>query len=244
MSKPCLLLQRVVDYENGSDESFWDCELDEVDGASIVKIDGIDVRHFGQKLVSGVTTLYAPGIRVANDRAQVPPNANPVFGRRSDGRRLATVTGDKSVLVLRIKAADATTSSSVNALGNEVFGTTGSLKSQYELCSNDQLRFVPAENTPVVSTVTNGVYQVEITNTVAGVNDNSVIRNAAINQAKADFGVTSLTSIYDHVMVCIPPGTGDWLAYAYVNSWMSAYNDSKFFSEILQSFGLEPSVSF
>jgi hypothetical protein len=26
-------------------------------------------------------------------------------------------------------------------------------------------------------------------------------------------------------LFCMPPGTGDWLAYAYINSWDSYYND-------------------
>jgi hypothetical protein len=36
-----------------------------------------------------------------------------------------------------------------------------------------------------------------------------------------------LDAIADHVIVCLPPGTagGDWLAYAYVNYWLSVFND-------------------
>merc|ERR1712194_146552 len=33
------------------------------------------------------------------------------------------------------------------------------------------------------------------------------------------------SSQYDLVMVCQPPGSGSWVAYAYINSWISFYND-------------------
>ena len=48
-------------------------------------------------------------------------------------------------------------------------------------------------------------------------------------QAASDLGAP-LSSISDHVMLCVPPGTVNtnnpgWTAYAYVNSWLSVYND-------------------
>jgi hypothetical protein len=53
------------------------------------------------------------------------------------------------------------------------------------------------------------------------------IRDAAIAQASTDFGNVALYTIADYVMVCLPPGTsgGGWLAYAYLNYWLSVYND-------------------
>lgn len=35
----------------------------------------------------------------------------------------------------------------------------------------------------------------------------------------------NLSNQFDHVMLCMPPGTGAWIAYAYVNSWLSVFND-------------------
>jgi hypothetical protein len=41
----------------------------------------------------------------------------------------------------------------------------------------------------------------------------SVIRNAATSKAQSDLGYP-LTTIADHTMVCVPPGTsGGWIAY-------------------------------
>jgi hypothetical protein len=64
------------------------------------------------------------------------------------------------------------------------------------------------------------VTTVTISNTVIGT-DNGVIRNAVT----AALG-SSFTSQFDHVMLCLPPGTsGSWIAYAYVNHWLSVYNN-------------------
>ena len=64
---------------------------------------------------------------------------------------------------------------------------------------------------------------VNISNTVSGTSD-STIRTAVVNSATAS--LDNLSSQFDHVMLCLPPGTsGSWIAYAYVNSWLSVYNN-------------------
>merc|ERR1711971_1066814 len=45
----------------------------------------------------------------------------------------------------------------------------------------------------------------------------------AMAQASAKYG--SLSSQWDLVMFCQPPGSGTWLAYVFINSWVSFYND-------------------
>ena len=72
---------------------------------------------------------------------------------------------------------------------------------------------------------TDGVYTVSLSTTiVTGANDNTIAW-AAVNKAETELG--SLTSFANHVMVCMPPGTtGSWIAYAYINHWMSVYNDN------------------
>jgi hypothetical protein len=107
-------------------------------------------------------------------------------------------------------------------ISNAVFGTSGdpvNLVSQYRACSYDKLRFAPTTE----SGTTNGVYEVSITQTVAGV-DNTVVREAALTVLTQKFG--DWTSKFDHVMLCLPPGTsGSWIAYAYVNSYLTVYNN-------------------
>ena len=139
-------------------------------------------------------------------------------------RNLATVI--KTVLVLRIEAADKATTASEAQLSDDIFGTDGdslNLKSQFNECSYGQLQFEPLTSSAVVGS--DGVYTVALPNvTMAGETDNPIAW-AAVDKATDELG-SLLDSLADHVIVCIPPGTiGDWAAYAYINHWLSVYND-------------------
>jgi hypothetical protein len=134
----------------------------------------------------------------------------------------------KKVLVIRVETADATTTASEAELENKIFGANGdilNLKSLYNQCSSGQLRFEPQTNNNLIGT--DGVYTVSLPNHNVIGTDNDVIRDAAIDQASVDFGNVALDEIADHVIICLPPGTNgeEWLAYAYVNYWLSVFND-------------------
>jgi len=100
------------------------------------------------------------------------------------------------------------------------------LKSQYKACSYGQLRCEGASKTTSTgTTVTDGVYTINISQTISGEGDGKV-RKAVVAEAKAVLG--SLGSQFDHVMLCLPPGTktnGGWIGYAYLNHYLSVYND-------------------
>jgi hypothetical protein len=139
-------------------------------------------------------------------------------------RNLATVV--KKVLVLRIQASDKSTTATESQLADDVFGAAGdilNLKSQYNQCSYGQLQFEPVTSNAIVGS--DGVYSVSLpTTVVTGAADNPIAW-AAVNKAQSELG--TLTNIANHVMVCMPPGTsGDWVAYAYINHWLSVYNDA------------------
>lgn len=119
----------------------------------------------------------------------------------------------------------------MSSLSDGVFGTAGdpiNLKSQYSTCSYDQMNFQPAPTGTSGTTtagIVDGTYQVTLPSTVVNGATNGVIRNAVTAQLATDFG-TSAGNVADYVMLCLPPGTqGSWIAYAYVNSWLSVYND-------------------
>jgi hypothetical protein len=138
-------------------------------------------------------------------------------------RRLRT--GTKRVLVLRAVAFDSSTTASEAELSDDIFGTSGdaiNLRNQYRACSDGQLIFEPLTTNSLVGN--DGVYTVNIPSTAVVGADDEDIATEMIDKATADLG--SLASLADHVMVCVPPGTsGKWLAYAYVNYWLSVYND-------------------
>ena len=138
-------------------------------------------------------------------------------------------TGTKTALVLRAIASDSSTSASESELSDDIFGTSGdvlNLKSQYASCSDGKLQFQPLTTNNLVGV--DGVLTVNIPSiTVTGAT-RETIRDAIINQAAIDLGVSNLNTIADHVLVCIPPGTTPttWIGNANVNSWRSMYNDN------------------
>lgn len=143
------------------------------------------------------------------------------------GRRLAVSTGTKAMLAIRVIAADATTSSSLAVIGDNWFGTSGdtvNLKSQYSACSYGALECNPASKTTSTGVaVTNGVHELTISNSVTGV-DKGVVEDAVVAAGNSDLG--NMRNQFDHVMLCLPPGTlGNWIGYAYVNHYLSVYND-------------------
>jgi len=95
---------------------------------------------------------------------------------------------------------------------DKIFGTSGdqlNLKSQYAACSYNALQFVSKKD----SRATNGVYEVRIDMSVSG-----------LSQLAAELG--PLNGQFDHVMLCLPPGTtGNLIAFAYIHHWLSVYND-------------------
>jgi hypothetical protein len=135
----------------------------------------------------------------------------------------------RKVLVIRIVASDAQTTATEAELANKIFGASGdvlNLKSLYNQCSNGQLQFEPQTTNDLIGT--DGVYTVNLPTTVVTNAKDSTIKDAALAKASQDFGGVALNTLANHVIVCIPPGTagGDWIAYAYVNHWLSVYNDN------------------
>lgn len=140
-----------------------------------------------------------------------------------DGRRRlnTSATGTKKMLVIRVIANDATTTPSASKLTNDVFQDDNCLKSQYKRCSYNQLDFVQGTG----KSVNGGVVNIRLNKNVKG-RDKDVVQQEVQNAAKDHFGVINWKDDYDHVMICLPPGTnGNWIAYAYVSSWLSIYND-------------------
>jgi hypothetical protein len=176
---------------------------------------------------SGGTEIALTG-RVVGSKfklKKLPPGKDKRRGRElkdQEDRRRRLMTGTKTVLALRVEAPDSTTSSSEVVISDKIFGTGGdkiNLKSQYAACSHDQLNFIAAAG----NGITNGVSTVSIDQTVTGV-DNSVVRNAVTAAGNTKWG--NLQNQANYVMQCLPSGTnGGWIAYAYINHWLSVYNN-------------------
>jgi hypothetical protein len=146
-----------------------------------------------------------------------------------EDKKRKLMTGKKSVLVIRAVAADKETTASESQLSNNIFGTFGdsvTLKSQFSACSDGKLQFKPLTSNKLVGS--DGVYTVRLPTTFVTNVTEATIREAILKKAQSDLGA-SLDKVADYVMLCLPPGTlrthGDWAAYAYVNHWLSVFNN-------------------
>ena len=158
------------------------------------------------------------------------------MGGSNDSNENRTVKGNKKVLALWVKAADAETplpmdDGTSNSLASKLFGVSGdaiNFKSQFSACSAGQLQFQPANGPSRKGpSVSNGVYSIEIDSSVKGANRHDIV--AEIEEV-ATSKLGNLSAQYDHVIFCLPSGTktnsgqNDWAAYGYVNHWKTVYN--------------------
>ncbi|CAJ1946003.1 unnamed protein product [Cylindrotheca closterium] len=145
--------------------------------------------------------------------------------RRTRRRRLAEVTGTKTVLTVRIIATDQQNTFDEATLRQEVFGTDNTnLKTQFDKCSFGQLTFVATDDrSGQTVSIVGGVVTVTVDHST--VEGDSVLRNAVTTKLKQEFGVSSPSDLADHVMYCMPSRAMVGIAYAYINSWLSVYKD-------------------
>ncbi|KAI2504207.1 Gametolysin peptidase M11 [Fragilaria crotonensis] len=220
---PCVVILSDKEYlDHHVEDQPLECELQSTD---VVKANGIMIDDdtdeliipTGETIELGRRNKSSGGSSKATGAGSLDP-ADLIWNRN-----LATVV--KKVLVLRIQAADASTTASETQLADDVFGAAGdvlNLKSQFNQCSYGQLQFEPTTSNALVGT--DGVYTVTLPTTIiTGAADNPIAW-AAVDKATAELG--TLTNFADHVMVCMPPGTsGGWIAYAYINHWLSVFNN-------------------
>lgn len=177
-----------------------------------------------KSLESGKSQIkIGKGASISGDKIDLHGNApeevKSLFGRELEGsghRTLASTKGTRTVLAVRVIAADGEYGFTEASLSDNVFGTSGdsvNLASQYKACSFNQLNFVPSYD----SRITDGVVTITVPTAVA--EGDGVMRNAITAAINAEFGVSSPSALANHVMYCLPTGTMSGIAYAYINSW-------------------------
>ncbi|KAL3919920.1 MAG: hypothetical protein SGILL_003513 [Bacillariaceae sp.] len=231
-----------VDAENAEDK--------------LVHLNGIDDSFFEDNGVeSGETMIYVPDATIEGHEMTIPAGSTDITlekkesstssskssksakseGDRKRQRRLAsgisstdtttqskTLNKQRKVLVVRVSGK---TSASASQLASDIFTDSVSLATQYNRCSYGKLDIVPAQG----SNIAGGVVTVNLSGKSFSGAESSTVRTWMTDAAESLIGVNSLSSAYDHVMFCQPPGTvksgNGWYAYAGINSWYSVFND-------------------
>ncbi len=243
----------IPSFHNGEektvlDEEKWACEFDGFNQGerfegpgnipTTVELEGIEksfLESHGAKsgrstlLVSKATIGASNGrqVLVTSPAAIVqvlehPDDADETTTRQR--RSLAATSGILKTLVVRVISKNGIEpTASIDQLRSDVFYDKLCLKSQYEACSYGHLEITPFTGmTKTGKKIKGGVVDVRISvNPSDGNRD--ILEADAKKRATEIYG--DLASQFDLVMFTIPPGTGDWLAYAYINRFDSYFND-------------------
>jgi hypothetical protein len=201
----------------------------------------LDEQMQQNSIVSGFTEIILPRNYFVDEEnyeikmTETPEMSSPPIGQQPPSRHrrnLSVTQGTYSVLIVRVVAVNGATSVSEDDLANSVFGNNLSnpqlvnMSSQYKACSHDKLHFVEASDRNGKSSATKirkGATTVYIS--VSTSQGDSIMRNAITQKLNEEFNVSRPDELADHVMYCLPPNTMDGVAYAYINSWNSVYND-------------------
>lgn len=235
---PCkAVIQEINMGAQNSDESFLACEtpsgiIYRVKNASSDTMNLVKKSIW--KLDIEILLQFDETAQINIETQEIESNAPPkiIEGTNSSFRKLAVVTGTKSILVVRIIASGVGPSPSELELSDSVFGNNVdgngadlvTVKSQYDACSHGKINFVEANDRDGNNGVRirHGAVTISVTNSVN--EQDYVIRNAVTNKFYSVFGVYP-NALADHVMYCMPPGAMNGIAYAFVNSYLSVYND-------------------
>ncbi|KAG7374685.1 gametolysin peptidase M11 [Nitzschia inconspicua] len=235
---PCTIIRVETKYDENSPEFLsasepeveFKCALHPADreaaGRHFVDIHGVDTVEL-INVTSGETTLEVEGAIIADGAYTAPAGAKVYFGTIETRRRLSNSKGTKKVLVVRATTSGGDTFSERDDIVDAIFGTFGnpiSLRSQYLGCSHNKIDFTPFEGTTHKGNqVTDGIITVDINRDFRGLN--RFVAEEGLTSA-AENMVGDLEQQFDHVILCLPPGTsGGWVAYAYVNGLISVFND-------------------
>uniref|UniRef100_A0A7S4QF87 Peptidase M11 gametolysin domain-containing protein n=1 Tax=Ditylum brightwellii TaxID=49249 RepID=A0A7S4QF87_9STRA len=230
----------IFEVENTGDNGRWAKDLES--GIDSIEI-GQGATKSGGKINMGGTPPVPRG-RNVSDRNLVEEEdsqaRSPEQQRMLDELHRQLAVGNKSVLAVRVVHDGSTPSAalgrldpsySLAQLAIDVFdeGNTN-LVTQYRRCSHDKLNFGRAgtreTNNPTrVTSIANGVVEVKVSTDCSGTCD-GVMRNDVNVALQNAFGVSSPNQLADYVMQCHPPGSFGGIAYAYINYWLSIYNDN------------------
>ncbi|OEU21581.1 hypothetical protein FRACYDRAFT_235207 [Fragilariopsis cylindrus CCMP1102] len=147
-------------------------------------------------------------------------------------RNLADTTGRLEALVIRVVSRSGKQpSGSAQELYDDIFNDNVCLRSQYLACSKNQLDISATQKQKYKRNNVNGVIDIQIDiepsfpfgydkNMNAYGNDRDLQQRAL-----EEFEKIGSSGDIDLLLLSLPAGTGNWIAYAYINSYISVYND-------------------
>ena len=175
----------------------------ELHDGTILQMEGLTLED-EESLLSG-EEITLP-VEANMDGQKINVNGKPVgrgsgLGFKKQGRKLATLTGDKTVVGVRVVTACGDTyGSTAAALRSHIFEDAVNLANQYKACSHDQLNIIKAADrtstNTAVSNIVGGIVTVTINQCSVSGSD-GVMTNEITTAINAAFGVSKPQDIAD-----------------------------------------------
>ena len=236
-----IVVQDILRLDNDGNDISFECVLDplDADGSANVSVPLrisdeqreilTNMFHNGDFVSDTSALILDKAMQISFEGVFIPSQRTTFeFNRMVDNgarRHLSRTEGDKPYLVVKVTDSEGRKrGESTDQISDDIFGTYGdqmTLKSQMEACSYGKLGVVAGVGDQ--HEVSPGVIEVTIDKSLVG-NSSWVIRSAVTREVQLLLGHT-LPGPYAHVMYVLEGCYLDcgWVAYAYVNSWLSVY---------------------
>lgn len=125
--------------------------------------------------------------------------------------------GLKSVAVVLISTRDSTPSVNAQTLRRDLFSPNKvNFKTQFQACSFGQLEW---------KLYNDKVLEVFVDEPISKFKNGSSLVSAAQNVLREVMDVDDISKLADKTLMCLPPGTGNWIASSGVGHWRAQFND-------------------
>ena len=122
-----------------------------------------------------------------------------------------------TVAVIRVSTSNAQPTKTASQIQSTLFNANGiNFMTQYNAISFGKLKWTLASA---------GVIDIKLPNTVASYGSATNLVTAAQKLVKSKYQISEVSALADKIIVCVPPGTGNWAASAGVNHWRAQFNN-------------------
>jgi Gametolysin peptidase M11 len=170
------------------------------------------------KIAMGQLRVRIHGAELKNEQLVLSDQARYTVVRDDGLRQLSErhlqSSGILTIAVLRISTRDAAPTATATNLTRAMFGPGITVATQYQACSMGQLQLQ----------MVGSVWEMQLPQAVTDFASAADLVTATQRQFKLQNG-QEVSKLADKVVMCLPPGTGDWAASAGVGHWRAQFNN-------------------
>ena len=171
-------------------------------------------------LVSGVTKIELSNAYLDLDSGALSSESIKLVPSDAEPNGDASVTGTRTMLMVRVIAKDSTTTGTKAQLADSILAN----KRQLLGCSHNRFTLNPtADDNGLTTNIRNGVVEISLPNTSKSIGNSMV--GVITTEINRQFSIQSPSALANYVMYCLPAGTIG-RSYAFLGGWQSVMDDN------------------